>query len=345
MSKTIDEVTQDELESLYLENNLDVKKIAKILGCNVRELRTKFKSYYNNKEDFLRLIRVFSLNNYMKFRDTFPYLLRKANSLGIKARELFLNTSLRDLSEYKKDIEKTRNYILNELKCKNAREIQKKDPSFALNVWRYLDINDKLFIFPNLRQTINHLNYIKRFNSVFEAVLNYVKENNIKNTIELHKNSTQMYRYFLSLTPEEKELIFPGCTSGSGWEIRMKESLQKEFSDCTIIAQKTFDDCKNSRLLPFDLALYSPSGNLIALIEIHGKTHFTKVYNSIERNRFENIRKRDILKYEYCKKNNIPLFYFTYEPSLIEKYGYPYPIHTDFEELVKAIRELLQKVS
>lgn len=120
----------------------------------------------------------------------------------------------------------------------------------------------------------------------------------------------------------------------------MEVDLQKEFSDFTIIAQKRFDDCRNINQLPFDFALYSPTGKLIALIEVHGPSHFTEVYGN-----YKEVRKRDIIKYEYCKKNNIPIFYFTYEPSLVEKYDYPYYVYTVFEELVQKIKELLQKVS
>lgn len=413
MSKTIDEVTQDELESLYLENDWDVKKIAEKTGWNKYAIGYKFASFYdtpekrqdliyrfkivnsvvlrklstsiynkrksiiyyqipldeliesyknndsfkdiakeyrtteytiimyfnsqiNTQEDYDNIKKEFNIKTFKEFEKKFPGFCKKGRKLGILS-----SVSVRDFSEFIGDIEKIRKYMVNDLGCNKPKELRKKDAAFYFNVWCNLSDEEKLYIFPNYQIPRKTIKYVLKFNSHYEAVEHYVVKNKIKNVDELFKSWPTLYTdYFLPLTPKEKELILPGCTSRSGWEKKMEVDLQKEFSDFTIIAQKRFDDCKNINLLPFDFALYSPTGKLIALIEVHGPSHFTEVYGN-----YKGVRKRDIIKYEYCKKNNIPLFYFTYEPSLVEKYGYPYFVYTDFEELVKAIRELLQKVS
>lgn len=415
MSKTIDEVTQDELESLYLENDWDVKKIAEKMGWDENKIKRKFSSFYKNeekiqelvnkfkivnmsvlkklssglesrrekekftiifyripleeiidsllknlsfkniskkyksnelvvreffydyfnkKEDFIKLIETFNIKNSTQFYKMFQQLYFKSLKLGY---DLFPK---RNLDELRKNIKKLKIYIRKELKCKNLEDLKRKDSSLVKYVWLNLPIEDKLYIFPNLRQEIDWVSYINKFNNKFEAVLYYVRKNNIKTSVELSIRARQLYDIYCFFGNEQKEIIFPGVTSGSGWERRAGSDLQKEFSNCTVISQKKFEDCKNIKQLPFDISLYSPSGKLICLVEIHGATHFTEVHGS-----FNRTRKTDIIKYEYCKKNNIPLFYFTYDPSLIEKYDYPYYVYTDFEELVQKIKELLQKVS
>lgn len=416
MSKTIDEVTQEELEQLYLENDWDVKKIAEKMGWSEYKIKCKFASFYdtvekrqnlvyrfkiinsknfkklslalykkqlslsinyyqipldelinsykinnsfvevtkkyktneivirdyffypqiNTLEDYNKIIKEFNIKTAREFNRKFKSLYLKSKKLGIKL------PFVRDFSEFIGNLKKTKEYITDKLKCTSATELQKKDYYFHKNVWCSLTDEEKLSILPNFQIQSSVIKYVSKFNTPFEAIQYYVIKNNLKSTDELYKNWAILYiNYFLLLSNEEKELIFPGCTKGKGWEIKMEEDLQREFSDYTIVSQKKFDDCKSIRKLPFDFALYPPSGSkLIALIEVHGGFHFKNGHESLEE-----VRKRDIIKYEYCKKNNIPLFYFTYEPSLVEKYGYPYFVYTDFEELMKAIRELLQKVS
>ena len=289
----------------------------------------------NNKSNN-KIIKEFNIKTAREFNRKFKSLYLKSKKLGIKL------PFVRDFSEFIGNLKKTKEYITDKLKCTSATELQKKDYYFHKNVWCSLTDEEKLSILPNFQIQSSVIKYVSKFNTPFEAIQYYVIKNNLKSTDELYKNWAILYiNYFLLLSNEEKELIFPGCTKGKGWEIKMEEDLQREFSDYTIVSQKKFDDCKSIRKLPFDFALYPPSGSkLIALIEVHGGFHFKNGHESLEE-----VRKRDIIKYEYCKKNNIPLFYFTYEPSLVEKYGYPYFVYTDFEELVKAIRELLQKVS
>ena len=460
------------MESLYLENDLDIKKIAEKTGWDVKEIAKKVSYFYTTEEEIQELIYKFRIINPKALENLFPNLYRRKRYLKMsinfykitlkelvqsyklygsfeKIAEQYKTTvdaiskilldslnSLEDFSYFKQElsikditsfrkisfqgvnklirlgfynalfpdlVESKKYHNINYEKAKEIiidngyhsfNEIKERDRCLFSAIFNYLNseersnlplksqINwknyfskfpskkegirfyiadhniyrpkdiprglmyyymelsweEKVELFPNLFN--NWIEYLKGFDNNFEAVLYYVRKNNIKTSTELSIKAKQLYDIYRSLSNEQKEIIFPGVTSGSGWERRAESDLQKNFSDCTTIPQKKFEDCKNIKQLPFDISLFSPSGKLVCLVEIHGTTHFKEVHGD-----FKKIRRRDIIKHDYCKKNNIPLFYFTYEPSLVEKYGYPYFVFTDFEELVKAIREILQKVS
>lgn len=68
--------------------------------------------------------------------------------------------------------------------------------------------------------------------------------------------------------------------------------------------QKRFKDCKDQRPLPFDF--YLPEKNMC--IEFDGDQHFSDRYKfSRGRGSLEKVQKRDKIKNEYCKQNNIKL--------------------------------------
>lgn len=86
----------------------------------------------------------------------------------------------------------------------------------------------------------------------------------------------------------------------------------------------------------FDIVITYPDTSKTA-IEVHGVTHFKPTYLSKNKS-FEAVRERDNIKYTYCVEHNIPLYYFTYEKSLIDNYGYPRYIYTDETELLKVLK-------
>lgn len=80
--------------------------------------------------------------------------------------------------------------------------------------------------------------------------------------------------------------------------------------------QYKFDDCRGKRnSMPFDFAIFNDDNSLKCLIEFDGEMHY-------EAHRFSNSKKaeldlrerqrRDRIKDEYCKKNNIPLIRIPY---------------------------------
>ena len=77
--------------------------------------------------------------------------------------------------------------------------------------------------------------------------------------------------------------------------------------------QYTFSDLKglNGRPLRFDFAIFKDK-KLSHLIEYQGKQHFIKSEGSWGKE-FETLQKHDILKKEYCIKNNIRLICINYD--------------------------------
>lgn len=78
--------------------------------------------------------------------------------------------------------------------------------------------------------------------------------------------------------------------------------------------QKTFDDCRNVKVLPFDFAIYNKEDSLEFLVEIDGYQHKTmdSYLHKTEKD-YDNMKKRDKIKTNYCKNNNINLFRIDYK--------------------------------
>ncbi len=88
--------------------------------------------------------------------------------------------------------------------------------------------------------------------------------------------------------------------------------------------QKTFTWLKNDKtnyVLPLDF--YLPDYNIA--IECQGEQHFknNRWFGCKDKNRiyyyFKEIQKRDKIKKELCKKNNLPLYYINYNDNVEEK--------------------------
>lgn len=73
--------------------------------------------------------------------------------------------------------------------------------------------------------------------------------------------------------------------------------------------EKTFEECKNIRCLPFDY--YIPSLN--CCIEVDGEFHYNKTKVTLNRrSAYELVKCRDLLKDEFCKKSGIKLIRLPY---------------------------------
>ena len=72
-----------------------------------------------------------------------------------------------------------------------------------------------------------------------------------------------------------------------------------------------FDDLKNIRHLRFDFGLYGDEGELKCLIEYDGIQHFRR-WNKQTVQQFEDLKKRDGMKDDYCEKNGIRLVRIPY---------------------------------
>ena len=98
------------------------------------------------------------------------------------------------------------------------------------------------------------------------------------------------------------------CNTMSKGEKYIKEILDE--NKIEYAQQYTFDDCKNIRKLPFDFAIFE-NNKLKCLIEYDGSQHYYKKFSRSNED-FENLKKRDLIKTNYCEKNKIKLIRIKY---------------------------------
>lgn len=104
------------------------------------------------------------------------------------------------------------------------------------------------------------------------------------------------------------------CLSSRG-ETIIRELLNKKAIPHE--EQKSFQDCKDKNPLPFDFMIIQGERQL--MIEYHGAQHYQPVsfggkkvpQNEVLSN-FENIKKRDNIKRNWCRQNDIPLLEIPY---------------------------------
>ena len=94
-----------------------------------------------------------------------------------------------------------------------------------------------------------------------------------------------------------------GCIKSKG-EYKIAKILKE--NKIFFEQQKTFLDCKDKALLPFDFYV-----NNQYLIEYDGEQHFNK--RDFQEDRYNYIQKHDNIKNEYCRNNNIPLIRIPYK--------------------------------
>lgn len=106
-----------------------------------------------------------------------------------------------------------------------------------------------------------------------------------------------------------------GCKRQSFGEYYIKTLLENMKIKFT--PQYTFDDCRYIYVLHFDFAIFNDD-KLIGLIEYDGRQHFEPVDVFGGHLGFKETQKRDEIKNNYCKTNNIPLLRIPYTLSLCE---------------------------
>lgn len=116
----------------------------------------------------------------------------------------------------------------------------------------------------------------------------------------------------------------PECKESHG-ERNIKEWLDAH--NILYQRQKTFDDCKYKRVLPFDF--YLPTYDIC--IEYQGVQHYKPIGYFGGQKSFESQVLRDKIKKEYCQKNNILFFEIPYYSDLEEELTrlYDFIIHIE----------------
>ena len=97
-----------------------------------------------------------------------------------------------------------------------------------------------------------------------------------------------------------------GCPKCGIRQSHYMDIVERYLDDNNIhyVKEKTFEDCRFKRCLPFDY--YIPSQNVC--IEVDGEFHFNRKTKSFSlASSYEETKKRDAIKGSYCKRNKIKL--------------------------------------
>lgn len=162
----------------------------------------------------------------------------------------------------------------------------------------------------------------------------YSTEKFIKKAIEVHGN---IYDYSLTKYKTSHERIKIICKThgeymqlpythiqGFGCAQCAESKGEKEINNFLLTKkiifekQKTFKECKDKRLLKFDFFL--PAFNMC--IEFDGIQHFEPIKQFGGEKEYLNIKKRDKIKTNYCKKHNIKLIRIKYSDIISKKLSF-----------------------
>ena len=169
----------------------------------------------------------------------------------------------------------------------------------------------------------------KYFLKTYSDFEKFINENNIVSRSYFYRDFPKAYLLFNELlTKDERDTLLPPVTIPSG-ELSLMSLF--EINKFEYVTQKTFDDLKSSKKLRYDFFVFNK-----VLVEYQGHQHFDKHSRFYEPNGIV----RDKLKFDYAKKNNIPILYFTYEKNLYEKFGYFTDVITDSDILIEKIKEI-----
>lgn len=101
----------------------------------------------------------------------------------------------------------------------------------------------------------------------------------------------------------------PKCKKSKG-EIKIHKHLIENNISCSL--QCSFADCRDKHALPFDFAILNEYKKVIGLIEYDGEQHYKAVEKFGGQTALESNKRRDMIKTEYCRANNIPLLRIPY---------------------------------
>ena len=211
--------------------------------------------------------------------------------------------------------------LISERGIKNRSELFRKYSGIYNKFFKNLSKEEKDLLLPPTYPSYSYLNTKNDFKK-------FIEDNNITSRIEFELRFRNCYYRFLLLNDEERNNLLP-IVNSSG-ELYLSELFTK--NEVEFITEKTFPDLINVSHLRYDFFL--PKYNI--LIEYHGSQHFNKNDGFYDVEAIE----RDKQKFEYAKKNNIPLLYFTNEVRVYKKFGYFTEVITDSDILIQKIKEI-----
>jgi very-short-patch-repair endonuclease len=163
------------------------------------------------------------------------------------------------------------------------------------------------------KKTVNVEYYINKFKELYGNLYDYSKVNYVNSRTNICVICPIHGDFYVSPNNHlSRRSGCPKCNSSKG-EIRIEETLKN--NKIKFEKQKSFNDCKCHKKLFFDFFL--PQHRL--LIEYDGEQHYKEIGFFGGRKGFEERRKRDEIKNNYVKKNNLRLIRIKYNDNINEK--------------------------
>lgn len=130
------------------------------------------------------------------------------------------------------------------------------------------------------------------------------------------KHNTCGCEYMVSWDGFQKGNRCPRCNQSKG-----EKFIQDYLTNHNIpfATQVRFDDCRHERTLPFDFGILNKEKKVIALIEYDGEQHYRPINYFGGEEAFKERQRKDLIKTNYCKENNIPLLRIKYDENTEEK--------------------------
>lgn len=167
------------------------------------------------------------------------------------------------------------------------------------------------------RKCANDLIHIQQRNST-KDILNRVKEIH-GNRYDYSKIDYKGMFYPIEVICKEHGSFFiitkdhisgNGCPKCNMSNLEEKVDTYLKNKKYNYIFQYKIEKCKRKKELPFDFGILDENNNLLSLIECQGELHYFPAYGE---DVLKDIQERDLIKKNFCKKNNIPLIILPYK--------------------------------
>lgn len=322
----------EEVQLFITDNNLSKKELyknyqtlAKVILKNKWKDKIDFpvKTFKSQYFDTVEKLQIFIDENEFdtprKFMKAYPSLYEISRKTGRLSKIVFKN---RYGSKYN-TIEEVQN-LVDEENIQNPTDFRNRFKNIYQKVKRKKWTGD--ISYPNRKKS--DYSWITKV----EDIQKFIEDNKIQSPKDFEDRFAGLY--MLVLTKHwNLEIKYPQTIFKSSWELKLEEFFIKNNIDIAIQYQ--------SYSVRSKIDVYIPKYNVA--IEIQGPNHFSKNctggYDS-----YLKTRKSDIKKNRWCKENGITLLYFSYDKSLVDKYGYPWYIYTSEGELLRDIQEKYSKV-
>lgn len=323
------EKEKEHLRKLYIDDELSQEEIGEIFGVSHRTIGDTVKKFGFTRDP---IVPKKNKNDVRKKRSD---LIPKERVCPICGEKFIPN-------------DKHQIYCSHECSHKSQRKLPKDDnvilEKLKENNWNYLKTGKEFGISDNavkkwatVRGVHKSIQEKSKWSGVvdLESAQRKIDELGIKTPGELSINYGGLKHRLQNLGLIGK-LKFSGTGFDSLWENDLYHLIETNLSYTSLRHNVMISsDCRYINPLIFDIVIEYPDFHITA-IEIQGPSHFTQIYS--QSSSLDIVQKRDKIKYEYCMTNNIDLYYFTYEPKLLEKFGYPYYVYTDENLLLEKLK-------